>query len=201
MARPAWTFTGCGLLGGYYLGVWHALSRPTVPRALFDAQTSRFHGASAGALISAAIASGCRRADTTNAFERIAEAVGLKARRHRATVRRLAHVHHRADGRGSVPETKSVRELGLLRLGERASALRGTARGTGASSESRGAGASARWDEFARARTLWGSRSMTRSRIISNLSGSAATASLAVATAAERRRSRLRSAILRPARP
>ena len=33
----------------------------------------------------------------------------------------------------------------------------------------------------ARARTLWGRRSMTRSRIISNLSGSAATASLAVA--------------------
>jgi len=76
MSRPpAWTFTGCGLLGGYYLGVFHALSRKSVPRTLFDAQSSRLHGASAGALVSAAMASGCPLAETTDAFERIAAGV------------------------------------------------------------------------------------------------------------------------------
>ena len=73
--RTSWTMTGCGLLGGYYLGVWNALSRPNVPRALFDARASRIHGASAGALVGAAIVSGVSHADTTDAFERIAEAV------------------------------------------------------------------------------------------------------------------------------
>ena len=73
--RPRWSFTGCGLLGGYYLGAWHALSRPNVPSALFDASASNFSGASAGALVSTAIASGCSHESTTCAFERIAERV------------------------------------------------------------------------------------------------------------------------------
>ena len=73
--RPRWSFTGCGLLGGYYLGAWHALSRPNVPSALFDASASNFSGASAGALVSTAIASGCSHESTTRAFERIAERV------------------------------------------------------------------------------------------------------------------------------
>ena len=73
--RPRWSFTGCGLLGGYYLGAWHALSRPNVPSALFDASASNFSGASAGALVSTAIASGCSHESTTSAFERIAERV------------------------------------------------------------------------------------------------------------------------------
>ena len=73
--RPRWNFTGCGLLGGYYLGAWHALSRPNVPSALFSASASSFSGASAGALVSTAIASGCSHESTTSAFERIAERV------------------------------------------------------------------------------------------------------------------------------
>ena len=73
--RPRWSFTGCGLLGGYYLGAWHALSRPNVPSALFSASASSFSGASAGALVSTAIASGCSHESTTSAFERIAERV------------------------------------------------------------------------------------------------------------------------------
>ena len=63
------------MLGGYYLGAWRALSRPNVPSALFDASTSSFSGASAGALVSTAIASGCSHDSTTSAFERIAERV------------------------------------------------------------------------------------------------------------------------------
>ena len=112
--RPRWSFTGCGLLGGYYLGVWHALSRPSVPSALFDASASSFSGASAGALVSTAIASGCSHDATTSAFERIAEhvrAAGLLRCDLLALVRAEAEAllpedaHERSRGRLSVLAT------------------------------------------------------------------------------------------------
>jgi len=112
--RPRWSFTGCGLLGGYYLGAWHALSRPNVPSALFDASASSFSGASAGALVSTAIASGCSHESTTRAFERIAErvrAAGLLRCDLLALVRTEAEAllpedaHERSRGRLSVLAT------------------------------------------------------------------------------------------------
>mmetsp|Transcript_62653 Transcript_62653/g.186411 ORF Transcript_62653/g.186411 Transcript_62653/m.186411 type:complete len:266 (+) Transcript_62653:102-899(+) len=75
MRPPTWAFNGCGFLGGYYLGVWERLSRRCVPRALFDASTTKLVGASAGSLVTAAIASGCTVEATTAAFESIATTV------------------------------------------------------------------------------------------------------------------------------
>ena len=71
----AWHFSGCGLLGGYYLGVRSALCRRCVPRPLYDAAESRLAGASAGSLAAAAIACSANTADTMSAFESIAERV------------------------------------------------------------------------------------------------------------------------------
>jgi hypothetical protein len=75
MAATIWHFTGCGLLGGYYLGVRSALRRRGVPRSLYDASASRLAGASAGSLAAAAVVSDASAATTMNVFEKIAEEV------------------------------------------------------------------------------------------------------------------------------
>lgn len=76
MSRPVhWSFSGAGLLGGYFVGVWERLVAGDVPSALFCPARSRFVGTSAGSFVAVACASGVSQADAADTFARLLQSV------------------------------------------------------------------------------------------------------------------------------
>ena len=73
-ARLAFSFSGCGLTGGYHIGAWECLLR-NAPRSMVDEHATPLIGTSGGAIVAAVLAAGVSPTDAVGGFYRIAAAV------------------------------------------------------------------------------------------------------------------------------